>query len=193
MGDLRVWSVGHSTHQIEAFVGLLRQHGVEVVADVRSSPFSRFNPQFNRHVLQRELGAAGVGYLFLGEELGGRPRGGEFYDPDGHVLYGRLAESPVFESGLARLIQKAERSPLAMMCSEEEPAGCHRFLLITRLLRDRGIEITHIRGSGEAQPTEEVGTLAGWSDPVYEEASLLDGSLRSSWRSARPVPHRSRT
>ena len=193
MGDRGISSVGHSTHRIEAFLGLLHQHGVEIVADVRTSPFSRFNPQFNRHVMQRELEAAGIGYLFLGEELGGRPRGDEFYDPDGHVLYGRMAESPVLGSGLARLIRQAEQSRVAIMCSEEDPAGCHRFLLITRVLHYGGVEVTHIRGNGDAQPTEEIGRLLGWSDPVYEEASLLDGSSRSSWRSTRPVSRRRRT
>ena len=73
------------------------------------------------------------------------------------------------------------------MCSEEDPAGCHRFILITRVLRSRGIEVTHIRGNGDIQATEEVHTFNNWSEPVYEEDSLLDGSLRSSWRSSRPV------
>jgi len=187
VADLGIYSVGHSVHRIDAFVGLLHRHRVEVVTDVRTSPFSRFNPQFNRHVLEKELEAAGINYLFLGEELGGRPPGDEFYDHDGHVLYGRLAESPLFRAGLARLIQQADRSRVAIMCSEEDPAGCHRFILITRGLRSRGIEVTHIRGNGDAESTEEITSFGGWSDPVYEEESLLDGSLRSSWRSTRPV------
>ena len=190
MADPGVWSIGHSTHRIETFVSLLRKHGVAVVADVRTSPFSRFNPQFNRHALQANLEVADIGYLFLGEELGGRPPDDEFYDADGHVLYGRMAESLRFESGLAQLVEQAKRSRLAIMCSEEDPADCHRFLLVTRVLRDRGVEVTHIRGNGDSQVTAEIGAALGWSDPVYEEESLLDGSFRSSWRSTRPVPRR---
>ncbi|MCE2529274.1 MAG: DUF488 domain-containing protein [Acidimicrobiia bacterium] len=186
-GDPALFSIGHSTHPIEVFVELLRGHEVESVADVRSTPFSRFNPQFNRHALERDLHAAGVRYLFLGEELGGRPDGDRFYDQEGHVLYGRMAESPRFESGLSRLVDRAEASRVAVMCSEEDPAGCHRFLLITRVLHLRGTGVAHIRGDGSRQRTEDVDGSQGWSDPVYEETSLLDGSARSSWKSIRPV------
>ena len=169
---------------------LLRGHAVESVADVRTTPFSRFNPQFNRHALERSLRAAGIRYLFLGEELGGRPAEDRFYDQEGHVLYGRMAESPRFESGLSRLVERAERSRVAVMCSEEDPSGCHRFLLVTRVLHDRGIEVVHIRGDGSTQRTEDADGFQGWSDPGYEDVSLLDGSMRSSWRSTRPVTHR---
>ena len=108
-GELRdgrgagLWSVGHSIHPIEVFIDLLRLHGVEAVVDVRSSPFSRFNPQFNRHSLERDLHAAAIEYRFMGKELGGKPDADGFYDSEGHVLYGRMAESPVFKSGMARL------------------------------------------------------------------------------------------
>ncbi len=186
-GDPPLLSIGHSTHPIEVFVALLQGHRVESVADVRSSPFSRLNPQFNRQALERDLRAAGIRYLFLGVELGGRPDGDRFYDQEGHVLYGRVAESPKFESGLARLVERAERSRVAVMCSEENPSGCHRFLLVTRVLYIRGIEVAHIRGDGSVQQTEDVDAFRGWSDPVYEDVSLLDGSVRSSWRSTRPI------
>ena len=166
---------------------LLQGHEVESVADVRTMPFSRFNPQFNRQSLERDLHASGIRYLFLGEELGGRPDGDRFYDPEGHVLYGRMAESPRFESGLARLVERAERSRVAIMCSEENPSGCHRFLLVARVLHDRGVEVVHIRGDGSTERTEDVDAFRGWPDPVYEDMSLLDGSVSSSWRSTRPV------
>lgn len=183
-------SIGHSTHPPGVFVDLLWRSGVESVVDVRSTPYSRFNPQFKRHALERELHAADIRYLFLGEELGGKPDRDEFYDSDGHVLYGRLADSPPFESGLARLIERAKRSRVAIMCSEEDPAGCHRFLLITRVLHGRDIEVTHIRGTGAMQRTEDMETFYSWSDPVHEEISLLDGSVKSSWRSIDLLPEK---
>ena len=192
VGGPALMSIGHSTHPIDVFADLLRRHGVEAVADVRTSPFSRFNPQFNRHALQRELHAVGIPYLFLGEQLGGKPEGEEFYDPDGYVLYGRLAARSAFESGLVELIERAKNSPVAIMCSEEDPAGCHRFVLITRVLHGRGIAVTHIRGDGQTQSTEQVPTFQGWSDPVYEERSLFDGSVTSSWRSTGPVLRKKR-
>ena len=181
-----LWSIGHSTHTLDRFMGLVDQHGIEVVADVRSSPFSRFNPQFNRRVVERALEDAGKQYLFLGEELGGRPDGEQFYDFGGHVLYGRLAKSPLFESGLVMLTNKAEQSRVAIMCSEDAPADCHRFLLITRVIHDWDIGVTHIRGDGTTQRTEEIHTYAGWM-PEYEQPSFLDESVNSSWRSIRPV------
>ena len=174
-GGLALLSIGHSTHPIEVFVEHLRGHAVESVADVRSTPFSRFNPQFNRHALERDLEAAGIRYLFLGEELGGRPDGDRFYDQEGHVLYGRMAESPRFQSDLARLVKRAERSRVAVMCSEEDPAGCHRFLLVTRVLYLRGVDVAHIRGDGSTQRTEDVDSFQDWLDLVYEDVSLLDG------------------
>lgn len=184
-------SIGHSTHPLEVFVSLLWRHRVEVVVDVRTSPFSRFNPQFNREKLQIGLGNAGVGYLFLGGELGGRPGGNEFYDPDGHVLYARLAKTGPFETGISRLLQGADRFRVALMCSEEDPAHCHRFLLITRVLFARGFRVAHIRAKGRIQATEDVSTFRGWADPVYEEPSLLDESVRSPWRSTQSVSRRS--
>jgi len=150
-GDPALRSIGHSTHPIEVFVELLRGHAVESVADVRSTPFSRFNPQFNRQSLERDLQAAGIRYLFLGEALGGRPEGDRFYDQEGHVLYGRMAESPRFESGLGRLVGRAERSRVAVMCSEENPSGCHRFLLVTRVLYIRGIEVAQLEVAASDQ------------------------------------------
>lgn len=188
LGSPALLSIGHSIHPIEVFVALLRRHMVESVADVRSTPFSRFNPQFNRHALERELHASGIRYLFLGGELGGRPDGDRFYDHEGHVLYGRMAASPRFESGIAQLVERAKQSRVAILCSEENPACCHRFLLVTRVLHDRGIEVTHIRGDGSTQRTEDVDTFQAWSDPVYEDVSLLDGSVTSSWRSTRRAP-----
>jgi len=186
-GSPALWSIGHSTHPIEVFLELLRGHSIESVADVRTTPFSRFNPQFNRHALERDLRASGIRYLFLGEELDGRPDADRFYDHGGHVLYGRMAKSRRFESGLNRLVERAEHSRVAVLCSEENPAGCHRFLLVPRVLHDRGIEAAHIRGDGSTQRTEDVDTFQDWSDPVYEEVSPLDGSVSSSWRSTRPI------
>ncbi len=187
---VKLYSVGHSTQPLDAFVEVLCQHDVQVVADVRTSPFSRFNPQFNRRDLELGLRSAGIDYVFLGQELGGRPGGEEFYDPDDHVLYGRMAESPVFRTGLNRLIDGANQFRVAMMCSEDDPAECHRFLLITRVLQDQGIDVTHIRSDGSSQRTEDVRTYDGWSAGDHEQRSLFDEPARSPWRSIRSVSPR---
>ena len=96
-----IFTIGHSTHSAEAFLTLLLQHGVEAVADVRSSPFSRFNPQFNREALEAFLKENGIRYAFLGKELGARSEDRSCYI-DGRVQYGRLAQTALFQSGLDR-------------------------------------------------------------------------------------------
>jgi hypothetical protein len=88
MTRIAVWTVGHSNHEFDAFARLVAQERVEFLIDVRSFPYSRFAPQFNCEELQTAIGQHGIGYLFLGEELGGRPASEDHYDEEGHALYG---------------------------------------------------------------------------------------------------------
>ena len=176
-----IWSVGHSTHAMPAFLELLEAAGIQVVADVRSQPFSRFNPQFNRRELRAALRDAGLDYVFLGEELGGRPPERELYDEAGHVLYGELAKNPRFRGGLRRLIEGAERFRVAMVCSEEDPTHCHRRLLITRVLCDEGVSVLHIRG--DRTTIAEADLQAA---DRSETQAMLFGEERT-WRSTRSV------
>jgi uncharacterized protein (DUF488 family) len=142
-----VYTIGHSTHSAEAFLALLRQHGVEALADVRSSPFSRFNPQFNREALEQFLKANGVRYVFLGKELGARSDDRSCYD-QGRVQYSRLAQTALFQSGIARVLQGAAKYRIALMCAEKEPLECHRTLLVSKALAARGQRVLHIHADG---------------------------------------------
>lgn len=189
-------SIGHSNHPMVTFIGLLREHGIEVVVDVRSSPYSRFNPQFNRENIKRGLQAVGIDYDFLGDELGGRPPEREFYDNDGHVLYGRVAGTNRFRSGLDRLIERAKHARVTIMCSEEDPAGCHRFLLVTGALHIKGLDVSHIRcrpmsEDGQIRTkierSERVKKFGIWADGAHEEYDLFGEFMRSPWRSRHPV------
>jgi uncharacterized protein (DUF488 family) len=175
----RVLTIGHSNHAAERFLSLLVSHAVDVVADVRSHPRSRHSPQFNRAALERALDAAGIGYVFLGRELGGRPPEAEYYDAAGHVLYDHLAASARFRSGIDRLLEGIDGHRVAILCAEEDPAKCHRQLLIGRALAGRGVEVTHIRGDGRLQtagqgelPLIDVARRA--SKRIYVRASDLD-------------------
>lgn len=156
---MTIWTVGHSRHELPALLGVLRGPGIEVVADIRSQPFSRYNPQFNREKFSAALAQAGLGYLFLGAELGGRPPEPEFYDCAGQVRYGALARTERFDSGLRRLLAESGRHRVAMLCSEEDPQRCHRRLLVTRVLTARGIPVRHIRGDGAVVGEEDLGPL----------------------------------
>jgi uncharacterized protein (DUF488 family) len=144
------FTIGHSTHSAEAFLALLRRHGVEAVADVRSMPFSRFNPQFNRENLERHLKDNGIAYVFLGKELGARTDDHSCYE-HGRVQYSRLAQTPLFQSGLDRLQQGAQRYRIALMCAEKEPLECHRTLLVAKALAERGQTVSHIHADGRLE------------------------------------------
>jgi len=145
--SVELFSIGHSTHTLEALVSILKRHGVTEVADVRSTPYSRFNPQFNRDSLADSLASHGIRYVFLGRELGGRPDDPACYE-NGRVRYDRVAATPVFQRGLDRVIQDAAACNVAMMCAEKEPLECHRALLVAQALGDRGVAVQHIRADG---------------------------------------------
>jgi uncharacterized protein (DUF488 family) len=156
---MTIWTVGHSRHELAALLAVLRGPGIELVADIRSQPFSRYNPQFNRQRFGAALSEAGLGYLFLGAELGGRPPEPEFYHGDGHVRYAALASTERFSAGLRRLLAEADRQRVAVLCSEEDPRRCHRRLLVGRVLTARGIPVRHIRGDGSVIRDEDLGPL----------------------------------
>jgi uncharacterized protein (DUF488 family) len=151
-----VWTVGHSNHALERFLALLVQHQITLLADVRSTPYSQYASQFNREALASPLRAGGVEYRFLGDLLGGRAQGGQFYDEQGRVLYDRVAQSPGFRQGIERLLAGLATGRAALMCGEEDPTECHRRRLIGRVLREQGVRVLHIRGDGRVQSEEEI-------------------------------------
>jgi uncharacterized protein (DUF488 family) len=135
---IKLFTIGHSNHDWAHFLHLLERPNISVVADVRSYPSSRL-PHFNASTLKARLAAAGISYVYLGSELGGRSRDGT--PPD----YERMAAAPTFLQGLARVEEIAAGTRLAVMCSEHDPLTCHRCLLVGQHLAQRGIEIGHIQ------------------------------------------------
>jgi uncharacterized protein (DUF488 family) len=142
-----LYTIGHSTHTIERFIELIQMHHISAVCDVRSSPYSRYNPQFNRETLQPELKRHGIVYVFLGKELGPRSDDPECYE-DGKVQYDRLSRTALFQEGLNRIRQGMASYQVALMCSEKDPATCHRTILVCRHLREEGTRIRHILEDG---------------------------------------------
>jgi uncharacterized protein (DUF488 family) len=145
-----VFTIGHSTHPLDEFIALLKQHAVTALADVRSAPFSRFNPQFNKCALARDLQAHGIKYVFLGRELGARSDDPSCYE-NGRVRYGRLARTELFKHGIERVMKGAGEHSIALMCAEKEPLECHRTLLVARALDEQGVEVTHILSDGRLE------------------------------------------
>jgi uncharacterized protein (DUF488 family) len=142
-----ILTIGHSRHSWERFTALLGGAGVEVVADIRTAPRSRFSPQFNKDAMATALAARGIEYIFLGKELGGRPQSQTLYT-DGVADYEKMAASPEFRLGLDRLMESAARRSVAAMCSEADPLDCHRCLLVGRALAKEGVDVRHILASG---------------------------------------------
>jgi len=151
-----IHTIGHSNHPIDRFIDLLRRHGVRTLVDVRSRPYSRWAPQFQKRALSRSLELEAVAYVFLGDELGGRPVGEGLYDRRGRLDVERRAQARDFQAGVDRLVEIAQASPVAILCAEENPARCHRRLLVTPALRLRGWTVAHIRGDGRVEDDQDL-------------------------------------
>ncbi|HZU36324.1 MAG TPA: DUF488 domain-containing protein [Gemmataceae bacterium] len=156
MTSARLYSIGHSNHDMARLLDLLRAAGVTAVADVRSQPFSRYSSHFNRPELERALRAADLGYAFLGDLLGGRPTDMSVYDASGQVNYERVRATAWFQQGLEKLLRGSEDFVVAMLCAEEDPLVCHRALMIGPALVECGQAPCHIRGDGELETTAEM-------------------------------------
>ena len=150
-----VYTVGHSTHSIEAFIALLRKAELDAIADVRSTPYSRWRPHFNRDTLQRALTGCGIAYVFLGVELGGRGAGSSERDENGRTKYQNIARSAAFHEGLRRVHAGSQRMRLALMCAESDPLECHRGILVSRFLVTHDTQVLHIHGDGQIEPHRE--------------------------------------
>lgn len=144
-----LFTVGHSNHEWDHFVHLLQMHEIEVLGDVRSAPYSRFTPQFNREALNGGLARFGIKYVFLGQELGARRSEQECYI-DGKVNYGRVAQTPAFLSGLERLRTGIAKFRVAITCAEKDPLDCHRTILVAHHAKAFA-EISHILADGSLE------------------------------------------
>lgn len=166
----QILTVGHSTHSLDEFVSLLHRNDVTALADVRSMPFSRFMPHFNRRELQRELGESGINYAFLGRELGARSEDRSCYI-DGRVQYRLLARTELFRVGIDRVLKGVATERIALMCAEKDPLDCHRTLLVARVLFEEGVDVAHILHDGQLESHEDAITR------LMEKFGLMQASL----------------
>ena len=181
-----LFTLGHSTHPIERFITLLKDAGVTAVADVRSSPYSRYSPQYSKDALRGALLDAGLSYTFLGKEFGARSADPSCYR-NGKVQYTRLARSPLFADGVQRVNEGLKRFRIAFVCAEKDPIECHRALLVARAFSALGQSVAHIHSDGslESQSDLEGRLLRAWKLPdgdmfksresFVEDAYLLQG------------------
>lgn len=180
-----IWTIGHSNHTLERLIELLRSETIDFVVDVRSYPYSRIAPQFNREDLQTALNRIGTHYLFFGNELGGRPGRDDHYDDAGRARYDLMAGEPAFQASLRRLLEGCRHHRIVLLCSEGQPQECHRRLLVGKVLADHGVRLRHVLPDGEVMEEDEVrlGRADGQATLFHEEAP---------WTSTRSVSHRRR-
>lgn len=150
-----VFTIGHSNHSLDCFMKLLRAHGVNEAVDVRSAPYSGYTPHFNYDFLKDALENKGIGYLFMGGKLGGRPADRSCYDAAGRVLHDKVAKTEGFNDGVKDIIRGAGERRIALMCSEKEPLECHRTLLVAHNLAQWGVAVQHILAEGNLESHDE--------------------------------------
>jgi len=184
----RVFTIGHSTQTAEHFIELLQAHGISAIADVRSSPYSRTNPQFNRETLRETLRQCGIAYVFLGSELGARSKDPRCYRA-GKVQYDLLAQTTSFQEGIARVIEGSQKYSVCLMCAEKDPLECHRAILVGRELHERGIAVIHVLADGRTESHEELvarmlnrlhlagGDMLSSRDELVEQAYRAQGEI----------------
>lgn len=156
MSECTVYTIGHSNISFEEFRALLQKHHITAIADVRSTPYSKFTPQFNREALQKSLRAIDITYVFLGEELGARTKDISCYNDEGQVIYSKLQQTTLFQQGLQRVITGAKKFRLALVCAEKEPFTCHRSILIGQALQAINVDVCHILHDGVVETHEQM-------------------------------------
>lgn len=176
-----IYTIGHSNVPASKIIELLQSFDIKTLVDVRSSPYSQFCPQFNREDFAQKLNQAGIEYKYAGDYLGGRPKDPTCYKdgqiPEGHADYLHLVDYPkvmtkdFFQKGIKHLIKIAEEEKVVVMCSEEDPATCHRHHLIGRYLTQQGMLVLHIRGDGNTVKDQLLPTLV--DEPPVEQLSLF--------------------
>ncbi|QDZ40578.1 DUF488 domain-containing protein [Euhalothece natronophila Z-M001] len=155
MSEQILFTIGHSNHSIADFVSLLKKYNITALADVRSQPYSRYLTHFNQPNLKLALMEAGIQYVFLGKELGGRPQEENCY-LNGQADYDKMAGTETFKAGKKRLLEGIKKYRTALMCAEKDPLDCHRFLLVCRYLRQDHLAINHILKNGEIETHEDL-------------------------------------
>ena len=166
----QIWTIGHSTRTIDVFISLLKEHGIKLLADVRSLPGSKRYPQFNKETLENSLAKSGIDYAHF-PELGGRRKTradskNTAWRNESFRGYADYMETDEFRNGIERLLELATRAgPTAFMCAEAVWWRCHRSL-ISDYLKVRGVEVMHILGAGKTEP-----------HPYTSAARVVNGNL----------------
>ncbi|MEN4006311.1 MAG: DUF488 domain-containing protein [Methanobacterium sp.] len=151
---MKIYTIGHSNIDFDKFLHLLKKYDIELVVDVRSSPYSKYVPHFNRENLEESLKNSEINYLFLGNRIGGKPKDEKYYKGS-KVSYELIETEKPYKEGISQLIAHVNKNRTVILCSEENPYNCHRHHLITQTLLREGLNVNHIRGNGKQEKVEK--------------------------------------
>ena len=173
-----LYSIGYGNRSWDEVRRLLCARGSEFLIDVRSNPFSKFNPSFGRDSLVELCKKSGIRYVFMGDTLGGKPISNDHFDIDGKVDYMRLADGVEFQSGLSRLVAANNKGIcVCVMCSELRPQDCHRCKLIGSELKELGIDMIHIDETGvDISQDEAIYRITGGQDDIFGPSPIITRS-----------------
>jgi len=146
----KIFTIGHSNHLFSSFMELLQTNNIDLLVDVRTSPYSKYSPHFNKRPLEKALEEAEINYVYLGNKIGGKPRDKKFYHED-KLVYHLLEKDDKYQEGLKELIKLSDSKRVVIMCSEENPYRCHRHHLISQSLLKKGFNINHLRADGSQE------------------------------------------
>ncbi len=156
MEKIPIYTIGYGNRSIEAFIDLLQKYHIQYLADIRSHPYSKFNPDFSQAALEQRLKQHHIKYMFLGDALGGRPEDSSCYI-DGKVDYEKVRQTHAFREGIKRIHDAWDKQlPVVLMCSELKPQECHRSKLVGSALAEQHITVAHIDEEGNSKTQEEV-------------------------------------
>lgn len=151
------FTIGYGDYPIDRFITFLQNVSIDAIIDVRSSPYSRFNPHFNREKLEKSLIMNNVDYRYMGDKIGGRYSNPNLLFPDSTVNYRKVQDTEKFQEGINDLLSIiSSGKKIALMCAEKEPKRCHRFALISPVLQSKGISVIHIRPDMRLQANEDL-------------------------------------
>lgn len=150
-------TVGHSNYAFDTFIKIIKSHQINCVIDIRSTPYSRRNPQFNRETLKTDLQLYEIGYQYMGDRLGGRHTDPRVLFSDGRVDFSRVRELALFQEGIQQVVAEIRKGlRISLTCAEKDPFDCHRFLLVSPALVRAGVTVSHILAEGKMVSQDEL-------------------------------------
>lgn len=152
-----LFSIGHSQHKIDYFLSMLKKHRIDYILDVRSVPYSQYAMDYNKENIKNILEKNGIGYAFMGNFFGARPKNSSLYFPNGYLNFERVENSVEFKMGFDNVVKGVKNGyRIAFMCTEKDPIECHRAILVSYAFYKAGYSIKHIMSDNTIQTQQDI-------------------------------------